>query len=676
MVPQRRVNYGFNGYQVPEVPRSSRSARGKGPIRKKLEGNQIHAFEILASVAGKLLESENPLPTNASCRKDPHYNFDATTESKQQKAENLLKEDPCEWGSYDEEASVPVCGVQRHQQSYTLNQFSHSQENFSFEMNATSKSNDHLGTDRFAKKLGTVDSSSSCGSYSSKVVSDCPLSGDFIEEKAQVVLKRKLEAEPSKDTGIKDGKAHVLGSSEDLVKMELKPPELVSSEHDVKAPFLGDCKSHGPFLCHYDNVKVVSRDDDENSMGYVQPCTMRKEFENTPEGGDWEIKNLSESKHWRIAPDMKVGGYSRTDGKIKQVYRNGRACYAHQRSQKIYPFKKRRFFNRRPFTTPDRGCNCESMFSPSNKREDGGNCNAAIGPSSSTTGRQPLKSNDCKVKLSIKSFKVPELFIEIPATATVGSLKRTVMEAVTSILGDGLHVGILVQGKKVRDDSKTLLQTGISRDDKLDNLGFTLEPKHAKLTYSQCKDDPSFVSGRELTRHSASLVSRPGTSNVSLNPPVINLGGCVEKAFNTVPSLASTSIDKTPTASQALVAVPPISAKALAVVPFHRKSGHPAYVQRRMRRPFSVSEVEALVQAVEKLGTGRWRDVKMRAFDNAKHRTYVDLKDKWKTLVHTARISPQQRRGEPVPQELLDRVLAAHAYWSQRQAKQQLKAAI
>lgn len=49
------------------------------------------------------------------------------------------------------------------------------------------------------------------------------------------------------------------------------------------------------------------------------------------------------------------------------------------------------------------------------------------------------------------------------------------------------------------------------------------------------------------------------------------------------------------------------------------------------------------------------------------------LQDKWKTLVHTARISPQQRRGEPVPQELLDRVLAAHAYWSQQQCKHQLK---
>ncbi|KAL2940466.1 Telomere repeat-binding protein 4 [Bienertia sinuspersici] len=109
---------------------------------------------------------------------------------------------------------------------------------------------------------------------------------------------------------------------------------------------------------------------------------------------------------------------------------------------------------------------------------------------------------------------------------------------------------------------------------------------------------------------------------------------------------------------------------ALAVVPVNQRSKRSDIGQRRTRRPFSVNEVEALVRAVEKLGTGRWRDVKLCAFENAKHRTYVDLKDKWKTLVHTARISPQQRRGEPVPQELLDRVLAAQAYWTEHQAKQ------
>ncbi|CAI9285681.1 unnamed protein product [Lactuca saligna] len=67
--------------------------------------------------------------------------------------------------------------------------------------------------------------------------------------------------------------------------------------------------------------------------------------------------------------------------------------------------------------------------------------------------------------------------------------------------------------------------------------------------------------------------------------------------------------------------------------------------QRRSKRSFSLSKIEALVEAVETLGDGTWRDVKMHAFDDANHRTYVDLKDKWKTLVHTASISPQQRRG-------------------------------
>lgn len=40
--------------------------------------------------------------------------------------------------------------------------------------------------------------------------------------------------------------------------------------------------------------------------------------------------------------------------------------------------------------------------------------------------------------------------------------------------------------------------------------------------------------------------------------------------------------------------------------------------------------------------------------------------DKWKTLVHTAQIAPHQRRGAPVPQELLDRVIQAHALWTEQ----------
>jgi hypothetical protein len=48
-----------------------------------------------------------------------------------------------------------------------------------------------------------------------------------------------------------------------------------------------------------------------------------------------------------------------------------------------------------------------------------------------------------------------------------------------------------------------------------------------------------------------------------------------------------------------------MSMEALAVAPLNQKTRHSELVQRRTRRPFSVSEVEALVHAVEELGTGR-----------------------------------------------------------------------
>lgn len=64
------------------------------------------------------------------------------------------------------------------------------------------------------------------------------------------------------------------------------------------------------------------------------------------------------------------------------------------------------------------------------------------------------------------------------------------MEAVTAILQDGLHVEVLLQGKKIRDDNRTLLQSGISAKDNLDTLGFTLEPNIEETTPSMCSSDP------------------------------------------------------------------------------------------------------------------------------------------------------------------------------------------
>jgi hypothetical protein len=66
------------------------------------------------------------------------------------------------------------------------------------------------------------------------------------------------------------------------------------------------------------------------------------------------------------------------------------------------------------------------------------------------------------------------------------------------------------------------------------------------------------------------------------------------------------SPDKVSTNSRALVPVPAADPNAGAIVPANKSKRSPEQGQRRIRRPFSVAEVEALVLAVEKLGTGRY----------------------------------------------------------------------
>lgn len=78
-----------------------------------------------------------------------------------------------------------------------------------------------------------------------------------------------------------------------------------------------------------------------------------------------------------------------------------------------------------------------------------------------------------------------------------------------------------------------------------------------------------------------------------------------ESDHKIVPSSTDVTTEETIPDSKALIAIPPMNVDPLAVVPMSQKSKRSELSQRRARRPFSVSEVEALVEAVEKLGTGR-----------------------------------------------------------------------
>lgn len=134
-------------------------------------------------------------------------------------------------------------------------------------------------------------------------------------------------------------------------------------------------------------------------------------------------------------------------------------------------------------------------------------------------------------------------------------------------------------------------------------------------SHSTVISDPIHLSTHKLLQSeiryhpSAPIVTQNGVQPGSPDSPTDHLPGSfnnfIESDHDSAPSPPGMPLQRTTSESKALVPVPSMKQDALAVVPL-RKSKRSDPAQRRIRRPFTVSEVEALVQAVEKLGTGRY----------------------------------------------------------------------
>ncbi|XP_010521859.1 PREDICTED: telomere repeat-binding protein 5 isoform X3 [Tarenaya hassleriana] len=619
MVLQKRLDYGLNGYQ--------RSA-----FKKKGADHQISPFDLLAAVAGNFLREGG---NSSSSSNNASGNGDQCPATQSHVKKETLDE--------DQTAREETCVHDDAQRRFFVSEIlpkAHQIQSLS------PLKDSHLGS---TSVITSSDSSERVGS------------------RELVFGSKNQTASPDGDCGKSEhnDKDSTVGSLIKEVKLVEDMVPMNEHPHIGRTPTYGNSILQNPLPVEPDGVDLVNRgndDDDENSArAYVSDTT--KSFRSTLHVGDRRIRKILASKCCTVSPKPKGTTGTNSSLDLKPGYSSS------LRSERNYPIKKRRYFDCfNPSQSEEETVKKEGHCGSPHKditRNNGKNTSSAI-LSSTTDQKTKLQSRDSQAKLRIKSFRVPELFIEIPETSTVGSLKRTVLEAVNAILGGGLRIGVLVQGKKLRDDNRTLLQTGIPLDALSDSLGFCLEPNPSQSPKPLCPGDSNPPLPCNIPQPLTRYLPSPGSRNV-----LAKRNNSVESDRDYKPSASRAMTGKTTSEySRALVPVPPFQAEAITVIP-PRKPKRCEVAQRRIRRPFSVAEVEALVQAVEKLGTGRWRDVKLRAFDNAKHRTYVDLKDKWKTLVHTARISPQQRRGEPVPQELLDRVLTAHAYWSQQQGKHQ-----
>ncbi|KAJ0984006.1 hypothetical protein J5N97_002362 [Dioscorea zingiberensis] len=677
-----RLGYGFNGNQVPAMLLLPRSAKGKRSVRKKSKDNAMCPFDVLAALAGELLlERENPSIAKAIA------GASSPTSNSKLKQARLFEEKPIKAEAFDQGScseSVSCCngGCVLKEHGQLLN-------------STSTKPSVLVKSDVLSKDVSSGELMIKCikDDYGCSFERHSPCYSELWEGNLVDGIRMSKESEPPTCRSLTDGNVLETCILEEPMQLDMKPPALVSSDSSIEVPSGKDHISRNssfPTSWRDEKEPHVNKDDDENSSRCTHASTITSKALRSHDKQNDRIKKLLMSKFRKDSPLATNRDFPSSDVDKKPLFNSRKVGYTRQRTKK-YPFKRRKRSERGLISAYSGAANYEYMSNVPEinmKVENfdlGATLQEANRKSSTVAGQRSLhESEDFHVKLRIKSFKVPELFVEIPKSATIGSLKRMVMDAVTAILRGGIHVGVLLQGKKIRDDNKTLFQAGISQGDKLDKLGFILEPNTATLS-------PPLLTSHEEPQSllpcnaaealawlpSATHLTDPTTLIAHPELPIPSAVNSPESDHDSVhfPMDASPQDHQGETTadSRALVPISAVSMKTLSMVPI-QKPKRPEHSQRRIRRPFSVSEVEALVQAVEKLGTGRWRDVKIRAFDNANHRTYVDLKDKWKTLVHTAKITPQQRRGEPVPQELLDRVLAAHAYWSQQQAKFPIKA--
>lgn len=112
--------------------------------------------------------------------------------------------------------------------------------------------------------------------------------------------------------------------------------------------------------------------------------------------------------------------------------------------------------------------------------------------------------------------------------------------------------------------------------------------------------------GPLLSRHGVIPPFDNATSVGSVEQSHANVCQLGESTYALISGSSDIVFDKISQPPHALVAIPEMNVETLGVVPLQRKSRRPELAQRRTRRPFSVAEVEALVQAVENLGTGRY----------------------------------------------------------------------
>lgn len=265
----------------------------RGPNKKKAEDSQICAFELLASLAGKLLqESESSsASSNASEGNNLAFGEDVVKQGRQIE-DKLLKEDCFEQGSSEESAFVSEISSQDVDQKFNLKKLSHAERDAVSER-ILNKPDD-------AKSV-ICDIKPAFQNYPAKVAGGCPLIGESCHANVENGIERQ-----QKSGKLETGSLTMANTcnSRDPMELQVEFPTMVNLDNDVKLSLHREPVPNASFSRHRNDIKLVGSDDDENISG-CKSRTKVKAFRPPTRIADRRIRKLLTSRYWKVAPKLR-----------------------------------------------------------------------------------------------------------------------------------------------------------------------------------------------------------------------------------------------------------------------------------------------------------------------------------------------------------------------------------
>nr|TKS09648.1 hypothetical protein D5086_0000091600 [Populus alba] len=273
------------------------SLEGRGPIRKKSENNRKHAFEILASVAGEILQEEKTSAlTNTTCDKDL-CNVKNTIQQEQVDRGKFIIMEPLLGEPCNEKAFACIPELQGHWHGNALNKFLHNQENFNSQGSFASEHFDYPETIYVVEKLVVVNSKNIGGSSSCEINGESSHARKIFKGKVEGLTERKPKTELVKSSSIESGTFFVKDGLEDAMDLDASSIGHASLKSNVKSSLFKDCIGLCPFSRPCADVEVVSRDDDRNPSGCSQYGAMPKTSKPLSYIETQRMSNLTASRH-------------------------------------------------------------------------------------------------------------------------------------------------------------------------------------------------------------------------------------------------------------------------------------------------------------------------------------------------------------------------------------------